>query len=96
MLDLLPDSNHHRHPLVRSAATHPNSLDLLRFWNANANAHSLNFVNQGGGDRWWSIEELGKGASVVKSRGEGSVDREVWVLRFGNEADSGTLSSSPQ
>ena len=49
----------------------------------------------GGGDRWWSIEELGEGASVVRSKtgvhGNG-VDREVWVLRVGSEGHDGSES----
>ena len=50
----------------------------------------------GGGDRWWSIEELGEGASVVRSKtgvhGLG-VDREVWVLRVGSEGHDGSESA---
>lgn len=70
----------------------PNNLDLLRFWNANANVNGypLNGLI-GGGDRWWSIEELGEGASVVRSKTgmEGGVDREVWVLRVADNAQGG-------
>jgi hypothetical protein len=47
----------------------------------------------GGGDRWWSIEELGEGASVVRSKsnahGVGG-DREVWVLRMGSDDHDGS------
>lgn len=93
MLD--PNPNHH---LVRSpgGAGQPESLDLLKFWNANANAnaHTLNIAGQSGGDRWWSVEELGDGASVVKSKGDGSGDREVWVLRVGHDEENGASSSS--
>lgn len=63
------------------------SLDLLKFWNANANAYTLNSLGQGyggQGERWWSVEELGEGASVVRSKGEGT-EREVWVLRVGSD-----------
>ena len=52
----------------------------------------------GGGDRWWSIEELGEGASVVRSKtglhGNG-VDREVWVLRVGSDDSGGSEPSLP-
>lgn len=90
MIDPYPNPNSHP-ASVNSALIQPNPLDLLKFWNSNVNAHTLNFVGQGGymggggggGDRWWSVEELGEGASVVKSRGEGVVDREVWVLKVG-------------
>lgn len=46
----------------------------------------------GGGHRWWSIEELGEGASVVRSKAgeEGGVDREVWVLRVGGDDQGGS------
>jgi len=53
----------------------------------------MNGMGMGGGDRWWSIEELGEGASVVRSKsgvhGIG-VDREVWVLRVGSEGHGGS------
>ncbi|ORY34078.1 hypothetical protein BCR39DRAFT_592642 [Naematelia encephala] len=51
----------------------------LKFWNTNLGTH----LGVGAdGDRWWSIEDLGQGASVVKSRGDGT-EREVWVLQMG-------------
>lgn len=66
-------------------------LDLLKFWNVNANAHAYadthNHFLAGKDDaaeRWWSIEELGEGARVVRSKGQGG-DREVWVLRIGDK-----------
>jgi hypothetical protein len=88
-----------------SATQRPSNLDLLRFWNANANANLIVNGNGfpyngigGGGDRWWSIEELGEGASVVRSKTgmEGGVDREVWVLRVGGDehGQGGSESSS--
>jgi hypothetical protein len=51
----------------------------LQFWNTHASS------GRGETERWWSIEELGEGASVVRSRvgGDGS-EREVWVLRMGD------------
>jgi hypothetical protein len=59
------------------------------------NAYPMNGMGVGGGDRWWSIEELGEGASVVRSKtgvhGNG-VDREVWVLRVGSEGHDGSES----
>jgi len=59
------------------------------------NAYPMNGMGTGGGDRWWSIEELGEGASVVRSKtgvhGNG-VDREVWVLRVGSEGRDGSES----
>lgn len=69
---------------------------MVKFWNSNANAHPLNAIGHGGGDRWWSIEELGEGASVVRSKtgahGQG-VDREVWVLRVGSDDHDGSMLS---
>jgi hypothetical protein len=56
----------------------------------------MNGMGMGGGDRWWSIEELGEGASVVRSKtgvhGNG-VDREVWVLRVGSDDHGGSEST---
>ncbi|RSH87467.1 hypothetical protein EHS25_003377 [Saitozyma podzolica] len=49
----------------------------LRFWNTYLGG-TLGFA--GDGERWWSVEELGQGASVVRSRGEGQ-EREVWVIQ---------------
>ena len=77
----------------------PNNLDLLKFWNSNANAnnHALNgFGHVGSGDRWWSVEELGEGASVVRSKSGGQgvgLDREVWVLKVGSDDLGGSESS---
>lgn len=34
------------------------------------------------GERWWSVEDLGEGASVVRSKGDGE-EKEVRVLRMG-------------
>lgn len=43
-----------------------------------------------GGDTWWSIEELGGGASVVRSKfGEAGPEKEVWVLQVGGGDDDG-------
>lgn len=62
---------------------------MMKFWNANANAYTLHGYNhgQGQGERWWSVEELGEGASVVRSKGRGA-EREVWVLRVGSDLDA--------
>jgi len=58
----------------------------------------MNEMGMRGGDRWWSIEELGEGASVVRSKtglhGNG-VDREVWVLRVGSDDSGGSEPSLP-
>jgi len=58
----------------------------------------MNGMGMGGGDRWWSIEELGEGASVVRSKtgvhGLG-VDREVWVLGVGSDDHGGSESNPP-
>lgn len=68
---------------------------MVKFWNSNVNAYPLNGMSGGGGDRWWSIEELGEGASVVRSKtgvnGNGNgLDREVWVLRVGSDDHDGS------
>ncbi|EIW70733.1 hypothetical protein M231_02614 [Tremella mesenterica] len=67
-------------------------LDLLRsgvggmrFWNTELGG--VLGVGLDGPERWWSIEDVGKGASVVRSKGDGR-DREVWVLRTGEGEDS--------
>ncbi|WVR07127.1 hypothetical protein IAU60_004168 [Kwoniella sp. DSM 27419] len=53
----------------------------LRFWSAAAREDAP----------WWSVEELGHGASVVRSR-HGDREKEVWVLKMGDgKDDSGTL-----
>ncbi|KAK4684533.1 hypothetical protein P7C73_g5639, partial [Tremellales sp. Uapishka_1] len=73
------------HPIMLNPAS---QLELLRsglglrFWNTAAGGDGIG--------RWWSVEELGEGASVVRSRGEGG-DREVWVLRMGE----GTAETAP-
>ncbi|KAK8864348.1 hypothetical protein IAR55_001595 [Kwoniella newhampshirensis] len=75
-----------------SALNNHQQLELLRlvpqlkFWNtaavgvgwAGLYGHELSEDGQ----KWWSVEELGDGASVVRSKGEGQ-EREVWVLRMG-------------
>lgn len=53
----------------------------MRFWNT-YNGHSV--VGGGGEDRWWSVEELGEGASLVRSKTDGR-EKEVWVLRMGDD-----------
>jgi hypothetical protein len=53
----------------------------LRFWNT----HLGGMLGVGGDEeRWWSVEELGQGSSVVRSRGEGK-EREVWVIQTPGE-----------
>ena len=69
---------------IQSAS--PTGLEMLRFWNNHENAQLLNLAGGVGGERWWSVEELGQGASVVRSKAEGS-DREVWVLKVGEHQD---------
>jgi len=57
------------------------------------------FGHVGSGDRWWSVEELGEGASVVRSKSGGEavgLDREVWVLRVGSDDLGGSESSITQ
>ena len=88
-------------PSIQRQGQLPHDLDLIKFWNSNVNAYPMNGMGIGGGDRWWSIEELGEGASVVRSKtglhGNG-VDREVWVLRVGSDDSGGSesnLSSPP-
>jgi len=84
-----------RSPSTQRQGQLPHNLDLLKFWNSNVNAYPMNGMGMGGGDRWWSIEELGEGASVLRSKtgvhGNG-VDREVWVLRVGSEGHDGSES----
>ena len=64
-----------------------NGLGGMRFWNTELG--SLFGAGLDGPDRWWSVEDIGRGASVVRSRGEGK-DREVWVLRTNTvEGDDG-------
>ncbi|WWC89411.1 uncharacterized protein L201_004335 [Kwoniella dendrophila CBS 6074] len=63
----------------------------LRFWN---NAIGTQYggvgVSQGqDGKGWWSIEELGQGASVVRSK-DGDEEKEVWVLKVGKEGEDGS------
>lgn len=61
-------------------------VPALRFWNTHSG-----LVHGAEGGRWWSVEELGQGASVVKSKGEKD-EREVWVLRVG-EGEAGKSAS---
>lgn len=58
----------------------------LRFWNTHGGfAHGLGVGGDDG--RWWSVEDLGSGASVVRSKHDED-EKEVWVLRVG-EGESG-------
>ena len=51
----------------------------LKFWNTQGGfAHGLGVGREDG--RWWSVEDLGSGASVVRSKHEGE-EKQVWVLR---------------
>nr|XP_031863211.1 uncharacterized protein CI109_001083 [Kwoniella shandongensis]KAA5530283.1 hypothetical protein CI109_001083 [Kwoniella shandongensis] len=54
----------------------------LKFWNT-----AVAYGEEG--EKWWSVEELGEGASVVRSKGEGH-EREVWVLRMGDGGNDDT------
>ncbi|ODN82143.1 hypothetical protein L202_02443 [Cryptococcus amylolentus CBS 6039] len=75
----LPD--YHQLELLRLAPT-------LRFWNTGlAQPFGVGVGNDG--QQWWSVEQLGEGASVVRSKGEGQ-DREVWVLRIPGELNEET------
>ena len=67
---------------------------MLKFWNNHENAQLLNLAGGVGGERWWSVEELGRGASVVRSKAEGS-DREVWVLKVGEHQEGQSHPSFP-
>ena len=49
----------------------------MRFWNSYT---GNSVIGAGGEDRWWSVEELGEGASVVRSKSDGR-EKEVWVLQ---------------
>ena len=61
----------------------------LRFWNTQGGfARGLGVGGDDG--RWWSVEDLGSGASVVRSKHDGD-EKEVWVLRVG-EGESGEVS----
>lgn len=79
--------------LSATQATSPILLDdhlrlvpALRFWNTQGGfAHGLGVGGEDG--RWWSVEDLGAGASVVRSKHDGD-EKEVWVLRVG-EGESG-------
>ncbi|OCF40310.1 hypothetical protein I317_05877 [Kwoniella heveanensis CBS 569] len=63
----------------------------LRFWNTALGAPYGVGVGSGDGSGWWSIEELGQGASVVRSK-EGEKEREVWVLSMGEGDDPNTAA----
>lgn len=54
----------------------------LKFWSTVAGRQLEKEGN------WWSVDELGEGASIVRSRGSGG-EREVWVLKTGE--GQGTL-----
>ena len=55
----------------------------MRFWNSYT---GNSVIGAGGEDRWWSVEELGEGASVVRSKSDGR-EKEVWVLRMGDDRE---------
>ncbi|WVO16228.1 hypothetical protein L204_103899 [Cryptococcus depauperatus] len=60
----------------------------LRFWNT-ALGRPFGVGVGEDGERWWSVEELPGGASVVRSKGEGQ-EREIWVIRMNDENQSDT------
>ena len=64
-------------------------VNSLQFWNTNG---GVQFGDGTEGGRWWSVEDLGDGASVVRSREDGSA-REIWVLRVG-EGENGDCTST--
>ncbi|WVQ72413.1 hypothetical protein IAR50_001965 [Cryptococcus sp. DSM 104548] len=78
---LLALSDQHQLELLRLAPT-------LRFWNS-ALAQPFGVGVGTDGEQWWSVEQLGEGASVVRSKGEGQ-DREVWVIRMPGEVNEET------
>jgi hypothetical protein len=94
---IAPEDPHDRRHLTtgHNAITGLNSLEgvygtmipSMRFWNTNLGT-SLGIGADGAG-RWWSVEELGAGASVVRGRSaDNGIEKEVWVLRVG-EGESG-------
>ncbi|KAI9639698.1 uncharacterized protein MKK02DRAFT_40020 [Dioszegia hungarica] len=89
---LPPPLAHLVHPDTTSAGLKGNTWASsqhagLRFWNGRSHAG----VRPGTEGRWWSVEEMGEGASVVRSssgaRGDAS-EKEVWVLRMGETDDA--------
>ncbi|WVW83815.1 hypothetical protein I302_105836 [Kwoniella bestiolae CBS 10118] len=84
---LLALNDHRQLDLLRLAPT-------LRFWNTAIGApYGVGVGEDGRG--WWSIEDLGQGASVVRSK-DGEREKEVWVLKVaeGGEENSNTLAIS--
>lgn len=70
--------------LIQRAQVHKG----LKFWTGGQANHDGSRAGGRRGDadegKWWSVEELGDGASVVKSsKGGCGGDKEVWVLRMG-------------
>ncbi|WRT66278.1 uncharacterized protein IL334_003231 [Kwoniella shivajii] len=58
----------------------------LRFWNTAIGAPYGTGVGEDGRG-WWSIEDIGQGASVVRSK-DGEREKEVWVLEVGEGDDN--------
>ncbi|WWD02886.1 hypothetical protein V865_000928 [Kwoniella europaea PYCC6329] len=84
---LLALNDHRQLDLLRLA---PN----LRFWNTGIGGpYGVGVGEDGKG--WWSIEDLGQGASVVRSK-DGEREKEVWVLKVaeGGEENTNTLALS--
>ncbi|WVQ67761.1 uncharacterized protein L199_005966 [Kwoniella botswanensis] len=84
---LLALNDHRQLDLLRLA---PN----LRFWNTAIGApYGVGVGEDGKG--WWSIEDLGQGASVVRSK-DGEREKEVWVLKVaeGGEENTNSLALS--
>ncbi|WWC61784.1 uncharacterized protein I303_104369 [Kwoniella dejecticola CBS 10117] len=82
-----------RNPIPTSllALNDHTQLDLLRlaphlrFWNTAIGApYGVGVGDDGRG--WWSIEDLGQGASVVRSK-DGEREKEVWVLKVGENSE---------
>ncbi|WWC70288.1 uncharacterized protein I206_104238 [Kwoniella pini CBS 10737] len=60
----------------------------LRFWNTAIGApYGVDVGENGKG--WWSIEDLGQGASVARSK-DGEREKEVWVLKVGEGGEDNT------
>lgn len=73
-----------------SADHHHLHQGSLKFWTS-----SSGYSQRGGEEgKWWSVEELADGASVVRGSRNGiGAEREVWVLRMG---DPGEFFTSAQ
>lgn len=64
----------------------------MKFWNTYSGS-ALRGRDGEGEKRWWSVEDLGEGASVVRSRNEGE-EKEVWVLRMGEQENGEFIVTS--